>query len=352
MQAIVEYTTGYLTPADSMAALGAVADHFAAGNVFADFTSRKAENTVKAHRFDLATFCEYLDAAGGVVPSGDPRQQWLAQAALWQSDPEKWRGLTWGLVQGFVQWQLAQGASIATLNRRLATIKVYAKLAAKAGTIDPQAHALIRLVQGFGGREAKRVDEGRAKTRMSTKKAVNVALSADQAKALKSQPDTPQGRRDAVITAMLLDLGLRVGELCLLQVAHIDLKAATVAIYRPKVDLSQVHNLSKDCLIALRNWIDSGDCAPFGPLLRGSRKGGYLTDCGMSETSISERIRTLGKELGIDGLSAHDCRHYWATHHARKGTPMHQLMQAGGWKTPAMPLRYIDASKIANEGMV
>ncbi|MBC8492724.1 MAG: site-specific integrase, partial [Chloroflexi bacterium] len=49
--------------------------------------------------------------------------------------------------------------------------------------------------------------------------------------------------------------------------------------------------------------------------------------------------------------SAHDCRHYWATQAARSGTPIDRLQDAGGWSSPAMPLRYVEAAKIANEGV-
>ena len=354
MQEIVERSAGHMLAPNLMATLGAVADHYASENVFADFKARKAKNTLAAHKFDLAVFAEYLDAAAGVVstlPAAQQRAVWLTEGKRYQTTPSAWQGMTWGIVQGFLQWQLSQGAAIGSINRRLATVKVYAKLATKAGAIDPQAHALIRLVVGFAGKESKHVDEKRAVKRVGNKKAECTVISDAQAAALKSQPDTPQGRRDAVIMTMLLDLGLRVGELAALQVSDINLKAGKLRFYRPKVGIEQTHKLSADCLVALRNWFDSGDCAPFGPLLRGSRKGGHLTAAGMSETSISERVRALGAELEIDCLSAHDCRHYWATKWAASGIDVFRLQEAGGWASLEMPRRYVKRSEIANKGM-
>jgi len=32
----------------------------------------------------------------------------------------------------------------------------------------------------------------------------------------------------------------------------------------------------------------------------------------MSDRAITGRVCFLGKKLGLDGLSAHDCRHFWA----------------------------------------
>lgn len=342
MTEITVIPSAAITTAEQRHVAGYVADHFAAQQAFADYASRKAPNTIKAQQFDLSVFADYL-ATAGIVTSAD---------AL-QTTPAAWQGMTWGIVEGFVKWMLQEGFSLGTINRRLSTIKVYAKLAAKADAIDTRTQKLISLVNGYAGKEGKRVDEKREVTRIGHKKAQHVSLTHDQAKALKTQPDTPQGRRDAVIMALLLDLGLRVGELAILEVSHVNLKEGTIKVYRPKVDIKQTHKLSADCLLALRNWVDSGDCAPFGPLLRGSRKGGALTEIGMSTTSISERVRTLGSELGIDGLSAHDCRHYWTTKHASaKNADLNQIRQAGGWSGLTMVLRYAEDAKIANEGLV
>jgi len=78
---------------------------------------------------------------------------------------------------------------------------------------------------------------------------------------------------------------------------------------------------------------------------------GRLHAAGISTRKLTERVRVLGERAGIQGLSAHDCRHYWATQAARNGTPVDRLMDAGGWSSPAMPMRYVEAAKIANEGV-
>ena len=71
----------------------------------------------------------------------------------------------------------------------------------------------------------------------------------------------------------------------------------------------------------------------------------------MTSRAITARVRALGQAIGVEGLSAHDCRHYWATQAARSGTPIDRLQDAGGWASPAMPLRYVEAARIANEGV-
>ncbi len=86
-----------------------------------------------------------------------------------------------------------------------------------------------------------------------------------------------------------------------------------------------------------------------GSLLRASRKDGRLHDIGMTVRAITARVRTLGKSIGVEGLSAHDCRHHWATQAAKNGTPIDRLQDAGAWALPAMPLRYVETAKVANE---
>lgn len=46
------------------------------------------------------------------------------------------------------------------------------------------------------------------------------------------------------------------------------------------------------------------------------------------------------KRAGITDFRWHDLRHTWATWQRRKGTPTHELMRLGGWKTLAMVERY------------
>lgn len=333
-------TTGGMT---AIQAAGQVANAYVAASAFADYTERKSENTLAAQRADLATFADYLCA---VTVCAD-----CLTAEDLQAEPAAWHGVTHGLVAGFVRWMLERGYSIASCNRKLSTVRVYAKLAAQAKVIDATEATLIRGVAGYGGTEGKRQDEKRTgagqATRNGNKKAQHVSLTPDQVKALKTQPDTPQGRRDAVIMCLLLDHGLRVGELALLEVTAFDLKAGAFTFYRPKVDKVQTHRMTHDTVRAIAAWLLS-DAPAMGALLRGSRKGGHLTAPGMSERAITARVEELGAGVGLTSLSAHDCRHSWATR-ASKNSDAFALRDAGGWNSLAMPSRYVEAATVANE---
>jgi hypothetical protein len=56
-------------------------------------------------------FAQYLRAAG--LQGGD-----FAQA------PQAWRGISWGLVEGFARWGLQQGYAVTSINVRLSTINM------------------------------------------------------------------------------------------------------------------------------------------------------------------------------------------------------------------------------------
>ena len=199
------------------------------------------------------------------------------------------------------------------------------------------------------------MDSARTPTRKGAKKPQPVSLTPEQAAQLKAQPDTPQGRRDALLLCLLLDHGLRVGEVAGLAVRDFDLAAGELRFYRPKVDKIQTHKLTADTLAAARAYMVGAEDAPAqGPVLRASRKGGALlqSSAGMTAWALTARVRDLGAAVGLVGLSAHDLRHYWATRAARNGTPLDRLQDAGGWASPAMPLRYVENAKIANQGVL
>jgi integrase len=147
---------------------------------------------------------------------------------------------------------------------------------------------------------------------------------------------------------LLLDHGLRCGEVAALTPESINLANGTLTFYRQKVDKTQTHHLTRDSLLAALRYLEV--CKPVGKLLMGSRKGGKLEGV-MSERAITDRVRELGERIGVKGLSAHDCRHDWATDAIRNGTDIKSLQDAGGWSSPAMPLRYAESSRVANSGV-
>lgn len=359
----------------ALIAAGQAANRAATDYLFADYRQRRAQKTIRTQTAALLLWVQYLAEVGVAGELMAEATDWalahfdeevldglaeyaesqpcslptLYAAHYCQHVPAAWQGVTWGLVEGFVKWLLNQGYSLASVNNRLSAVKVYARLAAKAGVIPPAEHALIREVRGYGATEGKRVNTSRPKTRLGHKKEAAIVLTAEQSRRLKTaHPPTPQGIRDRLLICLLLDLGLRASEVAALSVEDF-VEPGHVIVYRQKTDTVDRMELSADILQVLAAY------EPYrrreGLLLRGSRKNEQLTEQTMSVRAIGQRVKILGRDiLSIWELSPHDLRHTWATRAARNSNPF-VLRDAGGWTNMQTPGRYVERAKVVNQGI-
>ena len=330
-----------LVTGDLLAQAGQAANRAAAKHVFAEYRKRKAANTTRRQNSGLALFARYLlDVAE--IPTGDLTH-----------DPQAWAGVTWGLVQGFVKWQLDQGYTVGSTNIRLSTVKTYARLAAQAGALDRSEFAMIKAVEGYRYAEAINLDEERKengqRTRLGDKNATAVTLTQEQAERLKSAhaPDG-QGRRDRLLMCLLVDWGLRVSEIADLTVENlqVDTLCASLRVYRRKTKQWATLDLTStpDTLQAARAYLAGHGAPTEGALLMGSTRRGALTGDGLSTRAINKRVGDLGQRIGVLGLSPHDLRHYAATYYGRyKST--RELMDVFGWSSASMAVRYQEAAR-------
>lgn len=367
------HTKGASRPSRSspLAIAGQIANRIAGQNIFQRYLSEKSANTVKRHARDLELFAEYLIDA--CIP--------LDNGADFQTNPHAWNGVTWGIVEGFVQWLLHEGYAVSSVNARLSTVRTYAQMAVKAGVIDPQDGMLIQSVKGFSRQGGINVDEQRQQTRVkevtyaykptgkkrsivvnrrSTKKGRPTRIDDNLAHALKQvSNDAPQAHRDALLMCLLLDHGLRASELALLRVSNLDIAMGTIRFYRPKVKGTAhewtTHKLTQATLSVASYYITAlypPALLPDGPLILATTRllkdgtGGQLTATGLSRVRISERVAWLGKQVGIHKLSAHDCRHHCATKMARLGYGVDELMAWFGWTSAQTAVRYITAAEV------
>ncbi len=297
-------------------------------SAFADYRSRRAQNTLRRQDAELTNFGEYIGAND------------LA------TNPGAWAGISWGIIESFIKKMLMDGYAVGSVNNHLSTIKTYAKLATKAGTILPQEHAMIRMVSGYSHKEGQRIDEQREaadiETRLGDKKTGFLVLSMEQEVALKAGCNSkPLGLRDRVLLMLLLDLGLRVSEVADLQVDHFNPETGMLEVYRRKTDKTTTFELQNRKLMSILAYFDA--VQPSGQLLLGSRKGRKL-EGGMSVRAIRARVRKMGETLGIDNLSPHDLRHTRATRLASSKN-VRELMDWFGWNSPAMAARYIESAE-------
>ena len=147
-------------PSDPLTQLGHLANHHARQHLFHKYMSTKSENTLRRHHYDLRLFAEYLHDLGLTVD----------RTADLQHNPTAWTGVTWGLIETFLNWQLAQGYAITSANARLSTIKNYARLAVKADIIPRDEAPLLETIRGYSRKEGINLDEKRPVTRIGHKK--------------------------------------------------------------------------------------------------------------------------------------------------------------------------------------
>jgi integrase len=320
------------------------------GSSFERYQRRKADNTIRRHKADLALFEIYL-AEGG---------QSISQLI---SLPSAWHSITAELVELFVEWQIEQGYAIKSINARLSTVKRYAGLAYRAGGISSEELLRIREIKEFRRVEGRRIDAKRSVTRVGEKKAAPTFLTEEQLLALFQVPDlqTPQGWRDLFLLRLLYDLGLRPGEIVTMVLADLDLQRETLHVHRHKTDGEQSLRLTPGILHAANHYIEvRKDREPSSPLLVGSRKGrqliervtgkdGTVTTPPMSHSALFQRMHTLGKAIGVN-LNAYDARHQWTRDALEAGNALIDVLDAGGWsKDSPMARRYSGERAIANE---
>lgn len=372
-KSLITNQSGAISRQNDVVNAGAAANEAAAHYLFEDYKQRHARGTVRTQTAALLLWVQYLGRVGAARSLLQDAAEWAAdaltpgelkrleayaeeqavalpvvQAANYcQSDPNAWEGVTWGLVEGFVKWLLQQGYSISSVNGRLSAVKIYARLASKAGVIPASESSLIRDVRGYGTTEGKRVDVKRPSTRVGHKKAEAVVLTAVQARKLKQKhPRTPQGVRDRLMMCLFLDLGLRASEVSGLRVEDLA-DPGYVIVYRQKTDTVDRMMLSDDLEQVLREY--RPHMRPSGSLLRGSERGGELNDQVMSTRAIGSRVKLLGRDLlGLYDLSPHDLRHTWATEAAKTSNPF-DLRDAGGWSNMQTPSRYVDKHDVVNQ---
>ena len=355
----------------SLSKAGQIANRIAFSHVFQRFMQEKSVNTLKRHQRDLQLFADFLRAVSITLP----------QDIDFQQDLQAWQGITWGLVEGFVTWLLNEGYAINSVNARLSTVRVYAKLAVKGGAIPQDEGLLIQNVKGFSRKAGMNADDMRAQTRKgtisytyaavdggtdiqvdrrNTKKSSATSLTEAQAYQMTSMRSTaPQAARDALLMCLLLEHGLRASEVALLSASAIDLDSGQLQFTRPKVrgtDHEQAtHQMTDKMLVVATTYIKKfypPTLLPHGPLVLGTTRlkkdgsGGELRMNGLNRSKITKRVAYLGRELGIDKLSAHDCRHYCATRMARLGYGVDELMAWFGWTNAQTAVRYVHSTAV------
>ncbi len=334
---LIEVNGGELAAAggsDVLTVMGEVANRAAAAGVFDRYHQEQTVATVKRHGQSLRSFGRFLELAAGEFGVELDNLDF-------QQDPVAWGPISWGLVQGFKQWMLNEGYAVGTINKKLDAVRVYASMAQQAGVVSADECLRIRSVRGIAYKTAKNINMGRTKTRISGKKVAAVQIDARlETNLLFDHRESPAGRRNGLIMALLLDHGLRASEVVLLEAGNFDFERGELRFYRPKTKDEARHRMTERTAVAAGSYAEVWPSE--GPVFVGNFKDGRLRpENVLNGTTLYRLVNRLGKKYGVENLSPHDCRHHCATVMARRGYDVKRLMDWFGWTSPVMAMRYI-----------
>jgi integrase len=326
---LVPYSTQ--VPARDLA-IGQAANQAATGWLFHEYRMTKAPHTIRRQDADLALFTDFLVTV-----------QMIRGKSL-RTEARAWEGITWGLVDAFVKWQLKAGYTIGSIGVRLSTVKVYARLAWRAGVIPDNEHMLIQAVKAYSGVAGERVDQHRKRTRIGTKKAQANVLTPGKWRRMMALADgaTVKGARDRMALALMFELGLRASETAALNVDDYDQANGTLKVYRIKTHKHQTLRLKELTRRAIDEWLDVSEIIS-GPMVRRMSKHEVMTIARITTRGLCYLARQYGALVGIPNLSPHDGRHSRSTARAAEGASLVELRDEMGHSKRSMtPLRYME----------
>jgi len=144
-----------------------------------------------------------------------------------------------------------------------------------------------------------------------------------------------EDRRDTAIIRLLIDSGMRLGELAGLRTTDIDFDDG-IAIVMGKGRRPRAAPFGSKTARALDRYLRVRARSPHGGLaaLWVGRKGS------LAPASITRMVGRRGQEAGIEGLHPHVFRHTFAHRWRNQGGGDDELMRLVGWRSRTMLHRY------------
>lgn len=383
----IEQSISISRDGEYLRAFGNAAGQAMKKNIFNEYRDRRKASTLRAHRNDLRLLAIYieiprLEKIHGVTITpaltGLEKtvfEQVEAQVSKWvekfMSGHRDCAELTGATVSGFVEWMKNNGYATATINRYLSSVKIYAKLAHKAGLIPEIEYRRITDVNGLTLSDRIAIDETRKtegiQTRKSRKKAAPTELSNRQIQRLLAYGDnSAQGLRDRLLIAMLLTTGVRASDAARFCGAWIKkypsdpdntLEDSLMEFIPKKTEghgTTVIQVMFRAFYDALTVYKEAGlmPRSAKKPILQAFRtnKNNQRRDGGMSTQAIGNRVRAIGDACGIANLSPHDLRHKCTQMLVDAGMDAFQLTRHMGWTNPDMAMRYINKTKPTGVG--
>ncbi len=146
--------------------------------------------------------------------------------------------------------------------------------------------------------------------------------------------------RDHAIIRVLVDTGVRVGELVKIELEDLDLDRGQIRV-NGKGGRSRFVSLGRKSVVALDRYIRERrrQAHEIEPALWVGIRGR------LSESGIAQMLRRRGSQADVEGLTPHRFRHTFAHQWLAGGGNEGDLQQLAGWRTPQMLYRYGASAK-------
>ncbi len=252
----------------------------------------RADRTVRGYLRDLRLFARWIEQT-----TGEP----LSPARLTPTDVRLYR-----------QHLLAvEKAAPATVNRRLAAIRAYARWARETGRTEINAANGVRGV-------AEQQTAPRWLSR--TEQAALLREAERDLAAARTEAARRQALRDRAILVLLLHTGLRVGELCALELSDLEIseRKGSLRVRAGKGEKARTVPLNRTARAALREWLEVRPEAET-PLLFVGKRGDGLTP-----SAVQRRLAALGRRAGVEA-TPHTLRHTFAKNLVDAGVTLEKV---------------------------
>jgi integrase/recombinase XerC len=264
----------------------------------------RSDHTRRAYLGDLRSLCEFLNERAPDV-------------ALTQ--------LTLPVLRSWLAAQAGGGAARTTLARRTSAVKTFTAWALRSGLMDNDP--------------ATRLQVPKARRTLPAVLRQDQALDAMSAAELGAQQGDPLALRDRLIVEMLYATGIRVSELCGLDLDDVDMSRRLLRVLG-KGNKQRTVPFGEPALRALKSWVADGRPAlaieTSGPaLLLGSR--GKRIDPRQARTVVDQ---TMAAVDGAPDIGPHGLRHSAATHLLEGGADLRVVQELLGHSTLATTQLY------------
>jgi site-specific recombinase XerD len=248
-------------------------------------------------------------------------------------------------IAAFVEAQ-SESASPATISRRRASIsKIHKLLKLPSPVNDEEVNLATRRVYRQKGRRQKQA------------LGLNAPLKQEL---VASCPLDLEGLRDRALIMTGYDTLCRRSELVALRIEDIEIMpdgSGTILVRKAKADqlgLGRLAYLSVETIDTLSRWLEKTKLKS-GPAFRAISYN-RVSERPIKSEAVSNILKARAKAAEIPSnitkrLSGHSMRVGAAQDMAAAGIDLGAIMHAGGWKTPAMVMRYIEHMDVRKSGM-